>query len=153
MASKNWKNIGEVTKTDRPINSLLSAKIDFDQRKPFLPVSADIEVELKKLVKQRIKEKNYDNFKPTKIENKIFEDVKEEDVEEYEEDMTKEEMIALFWKIDNELTKMCDFSNFCALGVEKDEKKIFEERKKPKKNKDEKIIKELAKNRNVRIVK
>lgn len=154
MATKNWKNIGEVTKSDRPINSLLTSKIDFKQKAPLSSISAEAEDELRILVKHRIKEKNYDNFKPVIKTNDVFEktEIVDDDVE-YEEDMSKEEMIELFWKIDNELSKICDFSNFCALGVEKNEKKIFDEKKVSNKVKDAKVLKNLAKNKNVRIIK
>ncbi|KAM0688503.1 U3 snoRNP protein [Conglomerata obtusa] len=154
---KEWKHRGEVTKEDRPLDSLLSTKILFDQSRPLIPVSTDIETVLKKIVKRRLREKKFDNFieKNTDVFNEKQEDeeiIVEEDASD--DEMTKEEMIELFWTIDGELGKMCDFGNISTIGVAKNVKKIFEEKivKKKKGRKDAQIIKELKKNKNVKFV-
>lgn len=158
MNSKNWRYTGEVSKEDRPINSLLDTNILFDQNRPNVPISKDSEAELKKIILRRLKEKQFDNFIPKKKEDTVFEDnEKVESESQYEEDMTKEEMVELFWEIDAELNKICNFGNNCVIGVEKiNEKKIFEEKKidrkkENRKKKTEKLLKEMKKNKNVKI--
>lgn len=153
---KNWKYVGEVTKQNRPTDSLLRANILFDQVRPTVPQSKDTETELRKLVEQRIKEKEFDNFIPKKKKEIIFED-KEDNINEEVEEMTKEEMVELFWKIDEELNGLSSFGISCVGGIEKvNEKKIFDDKKvvkkSNKKKEEEKLVKKLKKNKNVKVI-
>ncbi|KAM0675305.1 u3 small nucleolar ribonucleoprotein MPP10 [Gurleya vavrai] len=153
MHNDNWQHRGEVSKKDRPTDSLLNTHILFDQSRPTNPIQKDTETLLKNIVKRRLKEKNFDNF----IEKKkdlFLEDIEEIQESEESDEMTKEEMVKLFWNIDSELAKMCDFGNQTSFGVVENDKKMFEEKKEKRKRnkKEENIVKELKKNKNVKFL-
>lgn len=157
MSNKNWKLLGEVQKQNRPTDSLLNMNINFAQTRPSVPQSTTTENELKQLIIKRIKSKEFDNYIFKKDIDQVFSDENKNDESESEsdgnEDMTKEEMINLFWEIDADLAKICDFGSSYATGIEKiKEKNIFDEKKIDKNKKtDEKILRELKKKRNVTV--
>ncbi|EJW04971.1 hypothetical protein EDEG_00088 [Edhazardia aedis USNM 41457] len=124
----NWKYLGEVTKINRPKDSLLDNDISFEQVNSIISYSKDIENEFKKIVDDSLSEKRFDNFilNLKKEENNIFSDTAECESDPKSDDelinndgMTKDEMVSLFWEIDNELNSICDFSGSCLFGVEK----------------------------------
>lgn len=150
MSNKNWKYLGEVEKINRPANSLLDLDIHFDQARPAVPLSADLEKELRGIVAVRLKARQFDNFVRREVPDAVFEAVEEDAADD--EDMAREEMVDLFWEIDAELSRMCDFGGVYALGIEKTrEKNIFAEKKRVGRG-NEKILRDLRKKRNVRVV-
>lgn len=147
MTQKNWRHLGEVTKKDRPVDSLLKCDIDFDQQRPHIAIAKDTEAILQKIVQRRLKEKDFDNFIQKKEDVFLQDDSEASEVSD--DNLTKEEMTDLFWVVDNELSKMSDFGG-TTIGVLKDEK-VFEEKKKKTKKIDE-DVKNLKKNKNVKFL-
>lgn len=151
----HWSHKGEVKSTDRPKNSLLQSDYDFKQTAPLI-TNTDIEDELFKIAQHRIRAKNFDNYKITKNS------IKEEEVPKYEDsdasedidDLTENEMQALFWQINKELDLICDEVDF-VYGIEKmkgDVEKGTVKMKTRIERRDEKMKKKLAKNKNVTIL-
>lgn len=146
-----WMYKGEATAFDRPINSLLEVDVDFRQSRHTGKQTEIQEDEIKLLVKERLREKKFDNF--------IFA-IPKSDIDSSEEIKTEgtsllsfeeiEEMIQL---LDIELMQISDLNNHvCDYNVTKSNILKNKKVKAQKKEKD-KVEKELKKYKNVEFVK
>eukprot|EP01133_Synstelium_polycarpum_P008692 gene8692-10212_t len=62
LKKKNWTVIGEASSKDRPVNSLLEEKLDYEHAQRVAPViTEETNKSLEEIIKKRILEKNFDD--------------------------------------------------------------------------------------------
>lgn len=147
IQDKEWMYQGEVTASERPINSLLDHDFDFKQVKSVTKQTDKEEEEIEAIVRERCREKKFDNYQ-------IEEQHEEEENAEHEEIktgnsevLTVEEVQTMIDTLNHELYMLSDMNSYMTEGS-KNKIVTPDVRKKHKKNTD----KELKKHKNVNII-
>ncbi len=72
VAKKQWTLMGEARAADRPMNSLLEEDLDFERaRKPVPVVTQETIDSLEDMIKQRIRDGNFDSLKKKRVEDVV----------------------------------------------------------------------------------
>lgn len=153
VRGKEWMHRGETNAFDRPKNSLLNCDFEFKQAKTVSKQSEDEELEIKLLVKERVKEKKFDNIEfraETNEENEIAQEIVPTGNGTV---LSCEEIEDLLNVLNVELMKISDLNNnICEYKSSNPTKKPKDRPNSAQKNK-ESAIKELKKHKNVKIIK
>jgi U3 small nucleolar RNA-associated protein MPP10 len=143
---KEWRYLGEVDKTKRPKNSLLSQRdIEFKQGVPLVPLSSKQNNEVERITLQRIREGTFDNyeFKVTR-EVEVIEEVYET------KDLELSEIVALYNEIEEDLMRITDFG---CIGFMPDCEIKVVDKETPRPVKKKRMSSSLSKIRNVTVLK
>ncbi|KAF7682894.1 U3 small nucleolar RNA-associated protein MPP10 [Astathelohania contejeani] len=159
IKEKEWKYLGEVDSKKRPVNSLLTLdEVAFDQNKPTIILNENMEA-WEKMVLRKVKDKEFSNYKYSKINPNIDNEVEFDMVDAAPCELDKDELTELFEEIDHELTKMTDIGGamvgvFSQTEEEKEEvvEKINIKKKQKKTKRDNKDLKYLRQKKNVTII-
>lgn len=140
---KSWEHFGEVDKTKRPVNSLLSKQdLSYAVTDKIEPISVKQNNEILKLTLQRLREGTFDNYN---FEFITEFDQEEEKVEEEEENV--EDIELLYNEIEGLLLGISDFGRF---GYMPDTKFVVKKKVEIKSNK--KNVKSLQNIKNVTVL-
>lgn len=107
IKDKNWKYTGESESKKRPVNSLLSADLDFDTNHTNIAITKEESNNIYKYICLRFKEKTFDNYEFKEIEPEVIE-------ENYDLKLieTNKEIFEMYDKIEREIKKMVDYGGF-----------------------------------------
>lgn len=103
VLEKDWKLRGEAKASNRPVNSLVNADLEFETRIINVPISKEENAHIFKYVAQRFREKTFDNYEFKEIKPKVQEETYDLSLVE-----TNTEIFDLYNKIEQEIKKMMD---------------------------------------------
>jgi len=104
VAEKKWTLKGEVKASGRPVNSLLTADVDFETRLINVPVTKEENTVLFKYIAQRYREGTFDNYEFKEAKPKVTEEVYDLELIE-----TNREVFELYDKIESSIRGMLDY--------------------------------------------
>ncbi|KRH91947.1 U3 small nucleolar ribonucleoprotein (snoRNP) subunit - Mpp10p, partial [Pseudoloma neurophilia] len=148
--TSKWMFQGEVSACDRPVDSLLNLDLDYKQAQCIEKVTKIKEDEIKLMLRERIKEKNFDNFQFIVEQNEN----KEDDLPLMNDSnhviMSIIEIKEMINILNTELFKISDQNQHISTGEKS--KSILEIKEKIYKKKGNNLTKELKKHRNVEFI-
>lgn len=158
MKPRDWRFMGEVDARSRPRNSLAaSVPVEYEKARCAGGLSSKEDKEILKLLKERVRERRFDNFEYSVIKK---EEAQPEDAVEHKDagqEMERDQLEKLFLEIKNELDVL---TNVCGVWHCSDirmyeEKHVVPEEKEPRRSRgrDTKSMRVLKKAKNVKILK
>lgn len=101
---ENWENSKDLKASNRPVNSLVDADLDFQTNIVNIPITKEENSSILKYITQRYREKTFDNYEFKQEVEKIEEEVYDETPIE-----SSKEIFEIYDKIEAAIKKMTQF--------------------------------------------